>query len=274
MLSASRRIEAVANAVLALKLLLVPLFLGLVSLAGKRWGPGVAGWLAGFPIVTGPILLLLAMEKGTGFAAQAATASLSAVFASVAFSVAYCRVCRRKPWPHSLLAGLCAWLLVACVLNRVPLSPWLALAIALGTLLAAPRCFPAVAAPALSNALPRQELFLRMLAGALLTLAVTSLSALIGASWSGLLAVFPLLGIVLAVFSQRACGPAFVVAMLKAMVSGLYSFVTFCFLLTLSLPGRGITASFVMAIIAAIIVQSTMKLLLARRQAPGAAPSA
>ena len=259
---------------LALKLFLVPLFLGMVSLAGKRWGPGVAGWLAGFPIVTGPILLLLALEKGGAFASQAATASLSAVFASVAFSVAYCWVCLRKPWPHSLLAGLCAWLLAACLLHRIPLSPWLALAIALGTLLAAPRCFPVVAAPALSTALPKQELLLRMLAGALLTLAVTSLSAVIGASWSGLLAVFPLLGIVLAVFSQRACGSAFVVAMLRAMVSGLYSFVTFCFLLTLLLQSQGIGVSFVMAIAAAVAVQSVMKVLLTRRTAPGTAPSA
>jgi len=106
-----------------------------------------------------------------------------------------------------------------------------------------------------------------------LTLAVTSLSAVIGASWSGLLAVFPLLGIVLAVFSQRTCGAAFVVAMLRAMVSGLYSFVTFCFLLTLSLQSRGIAASFVIAIMAAIAVQSVMKMLLARR-ASGTAPAA
>jgi len=106
-----------------------------------------------------------------------------------------------------------------------------------------------------------------------LTLAVTSLSAVIGASWSGLLAVFPLLGIVLAVFSQRTCGAAFVVAMLRAMVSGLYSFVTFCFLLTLSLQSHGIVASFVIAIIAAIAVQSVMKMLLARR-ASGTAPAA
>lgn len=258
---------------LALKLLLVPLFLGLVSLAGKRWGPGIAGWLAGFPIVTGPILLLLALEKGAAFAAQAATASLSAVFASVAFSLAYCWVCLRKPWLHSLLAGLCAWLLAASLLHRISLLPWLALAIALGTLLVAPRCFPSVAAPLSRTVLPKQELMLRMLAGAVLTLAVTSLSAVIGASWSGLLAVFPLLGIVLAVFSQRACGAAFVVAMLRAMVSGLYSFVTFCFLLALLLQNRGIAASFVMAIMAAIAVQSAMKMLLAGC-APGAAPRA
>ena len=49
---------------LALKLLLVPCFLLLVSLAGRRWGAHVVGWLAGLPVVAGPILYFLALEQG------------------------------------------------------------------------------------------------------------------------------------------------------------------------------------------------------------------
>ena len=82
---------------LALKLLLVPTFLLLLSLAGRRWGPAVAGWLAGLPVLTGPILFLLALEKGPAFAAAAATVSLSAVFGAVALIVTYARVCARNP---------------------------------------------------------------------------------------------------------------------------------------------------------------------------------
>ena len=78
---------------LALKLLLVPAFLALISLAGRRWGPEVAGWLAGFPVLTGPILFLLALENGPVFAAAAATVSLSAVSGAVAFGLCYARVC-------------------------------------------------------------------------------------------------------------------------------------------------------------------------------------
>jgi chromate transport protein ChrA len=50
--------------VLILKLLLIPGFLLLISLAGKRWGPSVAGWLSGLPVVVGPILFFLAIEQG------------------------------------------------------------------------------------------------------------------------------------------------------------------------------------------------------------------
>jgi hypothetical protein len=39
------------NAVLALKLTLLPLLIYLVTLAGRRWGQAVAGWLSAFPIL-------------------------------------------------------------------------------------------------------------------------------------------------------------------------------------------------------------------------------
>jgi hypothetical protein len=52
------------NAVLALKLSLVPLLIYLVTLAGRRWGPAVAGWLSAFPIVARPILFALTLEQG------------------------------------------------------------------------------------------------------------------------------------------------------------------------------------------------------------------
>jgi hypothetical protein len=64
--------------VLFLKLFLVPACLLAISLAGRRWGPGVAGWLAGMPVVVGPILLFLALDHGVAFTARAANASLSA----------------------------------------------------------------------------------------------------------------------------------------------------------------------------------------------------
>jgi hypothetical protein len=45
---------------LALKLALVPGFLAALTMAGRVWGPSVAGWLAALPVVAGPIVLLLA----------------------------------------------------------------------------------------------------------------------------------------------------------------------------------------------------------------------
>jgi hypothetical protein len=251
--------------VLALKLFLVPAFLLLISLAGRRWGPEVAGWLAGFPVLTGPILFLLALEMGPGFAAAAATVSLSAVFGAVAFILTYARVCARKSPGLSLLAGLASWCGAALLLTWLSLTPLVSLAIALPSLVFAPKLFPRVSAPISSTILPKWELPLRMLAGAALTLAVTSLAEAIGSSWSGMLAVFPVIGSVLAVFSHRASGPAFATTLLKAMIWGLYALTSFCLGLALLLPQLGVTASFVAATAVAIAVQWALKSRLHRR---------
>jgi len=253
--------------VLALKLLLVPAFLLLVSLAGRRWGAAVACWLAGLPVVAGPILFFLAAEHGTSFASKAAAMSLSAVFASVAFSVAYAHAAPRIAWPVSLLAGLGAWAAAALALSALPLSATFSLAISLLTLMLAPRLFPAAQVPGTARQVGHAELACRMVAGAALTLAVTWVAGRAGPAWSGLLAVFPILGMVLAVFSHRNQGAAFAAALLRAMATGLYSFVAFCFVLSVALPALGVALAFALATAASLGVQAgTRRRLLALRR--------
>lgn len=250
---------------IALKLFLVPGFLLLISLAGRRWGPEIAGRLAGLPALTGPILFLLALEKGPAFAAAAATVSLSAVFAAVAYIVTYARMCTRRPPALSLLFGLASWCCAALLLTRLPLTPLVSLLIALLSLAVAPKLFPHIALPLAPTTLPRHELPLRMLAGAALSFAVTSLAALIGPSWSGMFAVFPLLAIVLSVFSHRASGPAFAATLLRGMILGLYAFTSFCLALALLLRWQGVAISFASATAVAIAVQWALMSRLRRR---------
>ena len=250
---------------LALKLFLVPTFLLLISLAGRRWGPAVAGWLAGLPVLTGPILFLLALEHGPGFAATAATISLSAVFGAVAFIVTYARVCARQSPGFSLLAGQASWFCAALLLTRLPPSNFVSLGIALLALGIAPKLFPRLSTPILTATLPKWELPLRMLAGAAVTLAVTTVAAAIGPSWSGMFAVFPVITIVLSVSSHRASGPTFAVTLLRAMIWGLYSLASFCLALAVMLPQQGVTVSFLAAIAVAVAVQWALKSRLHRR---------
>lgn len=229
---------------LVLKLFVVPSFLGLISLAGRRWGPGVAGWLAGFPVVGGPILLFLSLENGRDFGAEAAAGSLAAVAATVSFNVGYSRLCLRTAWPLALCGGIAAWAAMLLVLGHLPASVWISLAAALGGLLGAPLVMPRIAARLEGGALPRIELVLRMAAGVLLTLAVTSAAAGIGPRWSGLATVFPVLGVVLAGFAHRNIGPAHAVVLLRSMVGGLYAFAGFTLAVALLLPAHGLLTSF------------------------------
>ncbi|WP_085641100.1 MULTISPECIES: hypothetical protein [unclassified Pseudomonas] len=214
---------------LILKLLLIPGFLLLISLAGKRWGPSVAGWLSGLPVVVGPILLFLALEQGLAFAAQSAVAALSAMLAMIAFCVTYAQVAQRANWPWALAVSLSVWALLAVALSLIPPSLPFSVAAAATALLAAPRLFPDVH-PVVGGPAPKSDrLIWRMVAGAALTLVVTLLASTVGERWSGLLAVF----------SQQTRGPAFTAALLRATATGMYSFSAFCLVLALTLPRLG-----------------------------------
>jgi hypothetical protein len=60
------------SALFAFKLALVPFFILALSLAGRRWGTAVSGWLVALPVVAGPIVFFIGMEQGEAFAAGAA----------------------------------------------------------------------------------------------------------------------------------------------------------------------------------------------------------
>lgn len=63
--------------VLALKVLLAPSFVLATSLVSRRFGLAVGGVVVGLPAIAGPILPVLALQHGTGFASKAATGSAS-----------------------------------------------------------------------------------------------------------------------------------------------------------------------------------------------------
>lgn len=182
---------------IALKLILVPSFLFIVSISSVRWGAAVAGWLAGLPVVAGPILYLLVVEQGAVFGASAAAAALSAIFASEAFNLAYGWTCRSRHYSIAAVMGLLTWLVAAIGLTSVPTTPVYAVGAALAGIALAQRFLPRTQAVGKATSITGIDLMLRMVAGAALTLAVTTLSAFVGAQWSGLVTVFPVLAMIL-----------------------------------------------------------------------------
>jgi hypothetical protein len=53
---------------LAVKLVVTPVMVLAASLAARRWGDAVGGWLVGLPLISGPISVFLAIEQGPAFA--------------------------------------------------------------------------------------------------------------------------------------------------------------------------------------------------------------
>ena len=262
-------------ALVALKVTLVPLLFGAITLAGRRWGPAVAGWLSGLPVVAGPIMFFMAIENGAAFASQALVGMLLGVFAMLGFLLAYAWVATRRSWRASVLCALSAYFVGVALLSTLELPLGVVGVMVFAVLLLAPRLFPRAELPAelpadlhaIAATPPRGEIYVRMAAGALLVLTVTYAAASLGARLSGLLAMFPVISTVLAVFSHRQCGHEFTICLLRGIVFGWYAFMVFCVVLGWALPRFGIGAAFLLAIAGAAVAQIVSGRLLKRRAA-------
>jgi len=73
---------------------------------------------------------------------------------------------------------------------------------------------------------------------------------------SGLLAMFPVMASVLAVFSHHQAGAGFSIRLLRAMVYGYYAFAGFCLVLALALPAMSRGLAFTLALGVAVVIQA------------------
>jgi hypothetical protein len=258
------RQRGLMNAVLLLKLFLVPLLIALVTLAGRRWGPGVAGWLSAFPVVAGPILFFIAVEQGASFAANAAVGTLSAVLAMLAFGISYAWAARRYNWPASLALAYAGYAAAVFLLSLQEATLMIAGPVVLVALLLAPRFYPEARSAAANTSKPANDMLLRMVAGATLVLLVTHFAANLGPGLSGVFAMFPVMGTVLVLFTHRSAGGAAATQLLRGMVFGFYAFSTFCVVLALALPATGIGMAFLCSVLAAGVVQALTRVWLTR----------
>lgn len=249
---------------LGLKLTLVPALIGGVTLAGRRWGPSVAGWLSAFPVFSGPILFFIAVEQGPDFAAHAAAGTLSAVLAILVFGISYAWAASRYAWGWSVVAAFVAYFGAVLGLRFWNPSLLVAAPAVFAALVIAPRLFPVVARKAHASSSGGSDMPWRMIAGAILVLLVTHFSSLLGPQLSGVFAMFPVMGSVLAVFSHRHSGAAFTVDLLRGMVLGYYAFAAFCLVLSLALPSLGIGPAFAVSLACATLIQAFSRVYMKR----------
>jgi hypothetical protein len=252
---------------LALKLFLVPFLIYMITLAGRRWGPAVAGWMSAFPVVAGPILLAIAFEHGGAFAATAAEGTLLAVGATLVFCVAYAWASGTFGVAGSMIAALLAYAAAVVMLREVEL-PVLGSFAAIWTALAiAPRLFPRVRAPS-AAAIPANDVLWRMLGAAALVLAVTFGASRLGPRLSGVFAVFPVMGTVLVGFAHAQSGRPHAVALLRGMALGYFAFAVFCLVVSLMLRQLPVGLAFTLAFAAALAVQIGLKALITKLRTP------
>ncbi len=234
------------------KLALVPAAVWVASLAARRWGHAVSGYLGGLPLIGGPITLYLAIDHGPAFAAQSALVTLAAVLGQAAHLLAFAHAGRVARWPLALAAGWLSYAVVSTAVSRLALTPLLALALGGGGLLAAWRFLPRAAGAAALPSVPAAELWLRLAAAFALAALILWSAEAFGPVVSGILLSVPVSGSILPPFTLALYGPGALARLMRGFVMGLASFAAFFLVVAAAAPAWGTAATFAAAVLAAL----------------------
>ena len=225
-----------------LRLALVPAAVWVASLAARRWGHAISGYLGGLPMIGGPITLFLAMDLGLAFAARSALFTLAAIEGQAAHLLTFGWIARRGSWSLALVSGWTAFALVSLALTFVPLHPAIALAFAIGGLAAAWRWLPRQKGQAVAPRIPPMERRLRLVAAFALAAAILWSAPIFGPVVSGILLSVPVTGSIMPPFTLALYGPDALARLLRGFVVGLSGFTAFFATLAFALAPFGIAA--------------------------------
>ena len=242
-------------ALLALKLTLTPGVIVGATLAARRFGPSVGGWLIGLPVTAGPVLLLLALAHGARFAEHVAVGLVAGVAAQAAYVLGYAAACRRGAgWRLGVLTGTAAFAATGLALVVPHLKLGLVAACSLAVLAAGLLLLPPDPVP-LSPARPRHDLLVRVVLATTLLLLITTFATVLGAGLSGVVTVYPLLSTLLAVFAHRSDGPRAALAVYRGLLVGLFALMVFATTLAVVLTHLPLTDAYVLAIALTLAIQ-------------------
>jgi hypothetical protein len=235
------------------KLTLTPLIMYLTSAAGRRWGPGVSGWLTGLPLLAGPVSVFVCIEQGLAFAGHAAGSTLLGMWASCAFCLAY-HALANQGWIAAALASIVAFAAATAVLNTVTLPPWLGL---VGVIVGAQLCLRVIPAPAtagLAAKPPAWDMPARLAIAAGFVLVQTGIAGWLGPQLSGLLTPFPIVVILLTAFAHHQLGQAGATRVLRGFLVGMYAFAAFFFVVAIGMERIGAAASYLLGLLACLAI--------------------
>jgi hypothetical protein len=234
---------------------LTPLLIATASLAGRRWGHAISGWLVGIPFTSGPITLFLYLDHGATFAANAALGSMVGVLATAAFAVEFSAIAKRTGrMVASFAAGLIAFALIGGAAQDLAIAPIPLYAICAAVLVIAIRLVPDPGVTA-SVPLPRWDLPARMVVATILVIAITGAASTLGPRLSGLLATIPLYASILAGFGFQLVGAPAAIRVWRGLLFGLFGFGAFYLVIAASLESLGF-AAFALALVTAAVMQA------------------
>jgi len=242
-------------AILALKLTLTPAVVAAATLAARRFGPQIGGWLIGLPVTAGPVVVFLALAHGSHFAGHVAVGLVAGVAAQAAFTIGYAAACRRSArWPVALAAGTASFAAVGTAIVETHLGLGFVAVCAVAALALGLRYLPhEPVAPA--GPPPSHDLLLRMGLATTLLLLITTFATTLGPGLSGLVTVYPLLSTTLAVFTHRSDGAPAALAVYRGLLVGLFALMGFACTLALVITRVSLAVAYVLAIALTLAIQ-------------------
>jgi len=258
---------------LLLKLTLTPLIVGGASLAVRRWGPAVGGWIVSLPLTSGPVLFFLALDPGPGFARAATTGTLLGLGAICGFTLGYLAGSRRGP-VVAVASASAGFLTVAIAVQPFLEVPFPVLAVLVVAAIAGvQRLLPASTGTGTVIEHPSWDLPARVVVGTILVLGLTTIAPLLGPVTSGLVATFPVYVAVLAVFEHLRAGRAAALGVLRGLLTGLFGTVAFYVVIWALILPAGVAVAFTVAIaVTALVGAASLRIVRSRIENPEPEP--
>ncbi len=253
---------------LLLKVILTPALIGTASLAGRRWGHSISGWIIALPLTTGPITFFLALTHGASFAATAATGTVAGGLSQAAFALTYARLAPRLKWWAALASACLAFAVVTSILNQFTFSLLPLYAAVLLSFIVTLRLLPkeSRSAPVEESIPSRWDIPMRMIIATVFVVLLTAIAPNLGPRLTGLIAPFPLFTATLAAFAHHQHGPNAAVSVLRGLLMGLFSFASFFFTISALIESAGIAIAFTTAVLVVLAMQSISLWLLQNRR--------
>ncbi|TLV01566.1 hypothetical protein FEN17_14840 [Dyadobacter luticola] len=230
-----------------------PLIAG-VTLAVRKWGEGLGGWIGGFPWVAGPISFFIALEHGAAFAASTVTSALLGSIGTILFAIVYSVVSTRLTWLPTVIISYAVYFAIALLSLGRDVSLPVAACLNVAVLTAVLYFFPKPKGTADARKQPIYDIPLRMLVSTFFVVLLTQAADYLGPTWSGILTPFPIMTSTLAVFTHAQQGSAAATRILYGLMLAGYGFVAFLIGVAWIVPEMSIGLAYSILVVSTMLV--------------------
>lgn len=239
--------------ILGLRIFLTPFLIIGATLASRRWGPSVSGWLIGFPLNSAPVSLILALQYGPDFAERAGVGTLAGIASLCAFSLAYAALSRKTNWWVTASLASMVFFAATWVWNSYTLPLLPTFIIVVGAIALVIWRVPARTIAANAAAAPPWDLPVRVIIATTFVIAITGSATLLGPHLNGLLTPFPVFTVVLAAFAQHQQGAPAAMQLLRGMTLSLFGVAGFFLVICGLLPTLALGWTYGLAVLVVLV---------------------